>query len=393
MRRMECAAWLACALTLGCAAAPTILTREATLGKPQVVQAPGWAYRAEVGLPFSMRAVDERADQLSLEIADSVPITCFIWKEEVELATSIVRTPPAIFDVLIEGTEHEISEKHIRTIQGGSVSGVPYHAAHWTYRMGEAIGVMKVAAANKHGRGIVCNHYDAGFSKTFERAFLDLVASFEVNHPPPAPNYSEVHVLRMGEIPVGVEWHKLTRDAEGDIRVDMAHSLLLPLSSTELLATYTTTVEWSTPGGELINAWSSEADADTQHTRLALRRSDERGWFVQGKVRGEALDLDLSHEGKIDNGLTEWMALRERLLPHGDASVVKGVRWLGYANPTEVLAYELAVEEDDPSRVRAQMGPVLMKGVRDAEGMIVSGTFGVGDAQRHVQRVHQSGTL
>jgi hypothetical protein len=286
MRRIELTAWLTCALVLASGCVSSVLSREAEFDEPQMVQGPGWAYRAEVALPFEMRSVDERADQLTLELADSVPITCFIWNEEVELATTIARTAPAIFEVLVEDTEYEISDQRISAIQGGSAGGVPYHAAHWTYRMGDAIGVMKVAAANKQGRGIVCNHYDAGFSETFEQSFLQLVTSFEVNHPPPAADYAEVQVLRMGDLPVGVEWLRLTRDDEGDVRVDVASSLLIPRSASELLATYSTLIEWSTPGGELINAWSTEADVDTQHTRLSLRQSDERGWFVQGQFQG-----------------------------------------------------------------------------------------------------------
>jgi hypothetical protein len=393
MRWIELTAWLVCALVLASGCASSVLSREAAFGEPRMVQGPGWAYRAEVALPFEMRAVDERADQLTLEIEDSVPITCFIWKEELELATTIVRTAPAIFEVLVEDTEYEISDQRISAIQGGSAGGVPYHAAHWTYRMGDAIGVMKVAAANKQGRGIACNHYDAGFSETFEQTFLDLVTSFEVNHPPPVADYAEVQVVRMGGLPVGVEWLRLTRDDEGDVRIDVASSLLMPRSASDLLATYSTLIEWSTPDGQLINAWSTEADVDTQHTRLSLRRSDERGWFVQGEFQGKGLDIDLAHEGPIDNGLTEWNALRERLVPHGDEEVVTGVRWLAEADPASVLEYELAVVKGDPSQVQARLGPLRMRGVRDAEGLIASGTFEAGNAQMQVERVHQRGAL
>jgi hypothetical protein len=172
MRGIELRAWLVCTVAFAVGCAGTVLTREASLGAPQVVQGPGWSYQAEVSLAFEIRTLDESADQLTLEVADSVPSTCFIWKEEFELATTIVRTAPAIFEVLTEGTEFVISGKQITAIKGGSAGGVPYHAAHWTYRMGDAIGIMQVAAANKHGRGIACNHYDAGFSETFKQSFL-----------------------------------------------------------------------------------------------------------------------------------------------------------------------------------------------------------------------------
>ena len=60
--------------------------------------------------------------------------------------------------------------------------------------------------------------------------------SFELNHPPVEAGYAEVQVLRMNGLPVGVEWLRLRRDDEGDVRIDVASSLLIPRSESELLA-------------------------------------------------------------------------------------------------------------------------------------------------------------
>jgi hypothetical protein len=67
----------------------------------------------------------------------------------------------------------------------------------------------------------------------------------------------------MGGLPVGVEWLRLTRDSDGDVRIDGSSSLLIPRSADQLMATYSTSIEWSTPEGTLINAYSTEADVET----------------------------------------------------------------------------------------------------------------------------------
>ena len=72
---------------------------------------------------------------------------------------------------------------------------------------------------------------------------------------------------------------------------------------------------------------------------------------------------------------------------------MRGVRWLADADPTRVLAYELIVPSDDPSRVRASVGPIHLDGVRDAEGLIASGTIEAGNVKMQIERVHQGGAL
>jgi hypothetical protein len=127
--------------------------------------------------------------------------------------------------------------------------------------------------------------------------------------------------------------------------------------------------------------------------KLSLRRREERGGFVQGEFQGKELDADLAHKGEIDNGLTEWSALRERLTPHGDEEVIKGVRWLADADPTSVLEYELSMVEGNDAKVQARLGPAMLEGLRDDEGWISSGMVQAGNARMEIERVHQSGTL
>ena len=79
------------------------------------------------------------------------------------------------------------------------------------------------------------------------------------------------------------------------------------------------TVNWFMWGGsDTINAYVSESDLDTEHTSLALKWSDERGWHVAGVYETKEIETTLNHEGGVDSMLTDALALKYALEPHGD---------------------------------------------------------------------------
>lgn len=384
-------AGLACAAGPGAPGPRNDNLREATFGEPSELTASG-AYRARVALPFELEQVEGEPDEIQVPLEGSLPITCLVWNDEAELGATVARTVSRLF----EGIEREfgaVSDKRIIGIQGGAVGGTPHHGIEWSFRVGERVGIVKVAAANKAGRGIACNHFDAGFRATFQRVFLGLVESFEVLEPPPAPYYSEVVVVRVGGLPIGVEWTQLSADQDGDTRVHSTSSMLLPTDLDSVTASFSTTIEWATPDGNLINAYAFETDVDTAHTDLALRWSRERGWHVIGRFHGKELEAELTHDGPIASGLAELRALRHRLAPRGGETAIRMARWTSDADPTAVLGEELETLPGDAQRVRMSLGPIQMQGVRDADGLLDSGAFQMGRLEMTMESVFRQGDL
>lgn len=355
-----------------------------------MLEMPG-EYRARLPLPFEVGETEGGTDQIQVALEGSVPIVCYVWEGESELGVTVMRTADLLFESLSQELG-EIGHRSLTAIDAGALGGAPFHAASWLFTAdASSLGLLKIAAANKQGRGMACNHWDAGYRQTFERVFSDLVESFQVAEPPPVPYYAEIFVMRMNDLPVGVEQLEFSMDAEGDTRVKHHSSTLIPTSQSELVSTYSVSVEWSRPDGALINSYSSETGVDGTHTELMLRRNEIRGWHVTGKLQDKELDADVEHEGSIDTSLGESIALRERLVPLGDETVVRQLRWVPEVDPTGVLDVSLEGVAGDPPGLRLRFGPIEMTAVRDPLGMARSGTVRAGRIEMALERVYQDG--
>jgi hypothetical protein len=207
-------------------------------------------------------------------------------------------------------------------------------------------------------------------------------------------------VYRLGDLPVGVEATRFSRDAEGDVRVDVATSTLVPTSPQEALAEYTFAVEWSDPEGALINAVNLGGSTE-EETKLDLRWSEERGWHVQGRFQSKDLDADVAHEGSIHGRFADLLALSQQLVPRGSAMRFQSLQWVPDQSlqwvpdldPTKVQEARLEVLDSATGKVRATVGPVELSGARGDDGLLDSGVVTAGRVQMNAERVYRNGGL
>jgi hypothetical protein len=261
---------------------------------------------------------------------------------------------------------------------------------------GEAgIGLMKAASANKQGHAIACNHWDAGYAKTFGRVFVELVRSFHRvdSGAAPDPYYKEVAIVRIGDLTVGVVTTTFTRDSEGDIQGIAEGSSLLPRSESEFIASYSKTTDWSAKNGNLINAFESESDVDKEQTSLSLKWDQERGWLVAGVYKGKEIEARLDHEEHIDSMLTEGLAAKYVLVPGGDHPSTTLTRWIPNADPTKVIDVPMTVDAQDVRYFTTKLGELEMRVLRDADGLPEIGTMNVGSGTMTIERIYQDGEL
>lgn len=389
---------LIAALGPGCGSVPAgPLQREAAFGAPADVTDEGGAFRASLSLPFEQHVDAEGTLAIAMPIEGSVPIYCFVWPDGSEIGVTAQRMAQLIFQELTE-TGHEISDRQIVALEAGVVGDTAYQAILSVFQIrsaaGEGTGVMKVAAANKHGYGLGCNHWDNGYLATFRRVFEELVGSFRVRDPGVEPYYREISEIRIGELEVGVSSTTFRRDTEGDVEVISETSLVLPRSPSELLASYARDTNWSTPDGGLINAFFMESDIETRHTDLALSRSRKDGWQVAGSYQGKPIEAVLDHGGIIHSSLAEALALKHWLAPHGERSTLDLTRWSPGADPTRVIQASYRVDAEDERYVDVEIATgVTMRARRDDDGLARSGSLSVGNVTMLFERVYRHGEL
>lgn len=381
---------LACAATSGSDA----MRREAEFGAPSEVVDAAATFRASLSLPFTQETDADGIHELEIPI-ERVPIYCLVWPDRAELGATALRMAGEIFERL-RGQGNTISHQQFVSIAAGAIDDAPYQAIHARFLLeseeGQGWGLMKVAAANKQGHGIACNHWNAGYAETFDRAFEELVGSFRAAEPPPEPDYEEIVTIALGDLTLGVLTASWRRDEEGDVQGIAETSMILPVSSYEFTVSYERAIDWSRADGDLINAYLRESDLDEEHTRLSLDWSRERGWYVEGRYKGKAIDATLDHDGGIASGLSELLLARFELAPQGDLWEVSLPRWLPGLDPTRVLDVRFSLDPEDPSRMRSQLEDLIeMEAVRGADGLPESAVMDVGDDTLTFQRIYRRG--
>ncbi len=383
---------LACAST----GEQNVMLREAEFGPTTEIVDPDGNFRSALSLPFTIGATDDGDFRLKIPLAGSaIPLYCFVVKNETELGVSALRITQTIFDTLRE--DYELTNLRTAAIDAGAINDVAYQSISISFLLqGDSepgVGLMKVASANRHGRAITCNHWDAGFIETFEHVFSELVRNFQVSEPPPTPSYTEINRIRIGELPIGVSTLSFARDADGDINAVSESSTLIPSSENEFLGSYSKQVDWARDGGELINSYAFESDVDGEKTSLALKWDDDRGWYFQGLFENKEIADELGHNDTLDSAVSEWLTLRHELIPQGDESRVSLKRWIPAADPTRIVEVLIAADPEDTRVATVTVGPLEIRMERDQDGLPESTTVSVGSNSMTIERIFRNGQL
>jgi hypothetical protein len=383
---------------LGCSPTAVLTMQEAESGPTIEVLDPKGRFRSALSFPFTLGETD--AGDFHLEIAlegSSVEMNCFILDYETQIGVSSLRIAQTIFDNF-EENDFNLSARRILNIGAGAIGDTAYQSLSISFNLHDAegnggLGMMKTASANKQGHAIACNHWDAGYLETFARVFAELVRNFEPSDPLPAPFYVEVSQIRVNDLLVGVASTRLVRDGEGDIQIVEEGSSLIPRSELELQATHSKSIDWARSDGTLINAYQIESDVDGEVTNLALNWHEEIGWKIAGTFGRKELAQELGHEHALASSLSEALALRYELRPHGERSQVIHQRWIPSVDPSRATEVKITVDEENATFATIALGPIEIRAQRSENGLPERFTWSLGSIDMAVDRIYQRGDL
>lgn len=372
------------------------MQREADFGAPSEVIDANETFQSLLSIPFEQSTDAEGTHTIEIPIEGSVPIYCFVWPHEAEMGATAVRSSAMIFEEL-RSNGFNSSGQQIVSVDSGAIGDAAYQSIKLTFQLADenevGNGLMKVAAANRDGHGISCNHWDAGYSETFDRVFKELVGSFRTPDASPEPYYKEITTIRIGDLAVGIMTMTFTRDSEGDVQGIMKSSSVIPRSEREFLVTYSEITDWSNENGNLINAYVIQSDVDTEHTNLSLNWDSEQGWHVAGTFEGKEIDANLSHEGPIDSMLSDMIVSKYVLTPGGEHPSITLMRWITGADPTKAVEVPMTVDTEDDRYFTSRLGDLEIRTKRGADGLPETGTMRVGSNVMILERIYQNGEI
>jgi hypothetical protein len=366
------------------------LARELTEPLPRKpVEGEGVHFRGTVptaGAPELMKHPNG-STLLTVPIGTSVPITCLFYKEPID-AGAAARN---IFESLMDG----LTLQKVRTTAIKAYAGSPamYLEGEFTRGTGEAtkVGVIKVMVHADPVLPKACFHDELGYTQTF----LDVTGSIAtgltstVTEQPVAPYYSDVQVMRVGEVPLGFQYTALFGAKTGGSILEVSTTLVSPGAPAKLVYVDSTTVEQADTAGVLVSKSYAKRVNTTTAAKVSLRRQEDGSYNVEGQVDGKDTQARLTGELIGEVGLAA--RLREGLLK-GQGTPLEAMLWVPPANasaPTKVVVRPRA--EAGARAATMELGPMSLKMELDAHGFPQRTEVPSGSATVVQERLSQTG--
>ena len=355
------------------------------------VAAPGDAFTGEVEAAeaptFQTR---EDALVLSVPLGTRSPMTCFVYAEPLEAGGALHRL------MALAARRTRVRSARITDVR--LLAGAPAVFAELTYRSdtpgGESAGQVKMMVHVDERVPLVCTHDEPGYVASFARIAGGLAGSLKGagGEAPRPPRYTEFHVMRVREAPVGFEW-RVVRDAAGSGRLtQVVTSLFFPRAVWELTAQDTVSTELSDKDGVLVARDDARAINGELDLRMSLEQVKGREYHYEGRVQGKDVSGAFTAPAALASAPGMTRALREWLEGKGPDALTLQL-YSPELNPVAPVAQVLRRGKGEGGReVEAELGGGSATLVLDANGAVERLVMPLGENLRMVrERVSATG--
>jgi hypothetical protein len=385
-------------LALTAAAMQVRFGREASLMEPFSVSSEDGFFHVTVGARLAGKIKQGvEGYRLKFDFGASTPASCLIAREKADLASWISLSSTHFFESLKPPLA---GDQHLLTTHAGTVDEVPYIGVSWvlgsSYQDGTQSTQVKFLAANKQEAAITCIHNEAGYNRSFQRLFEDLISSFTSNRvPAPAPFYHEIHRFSIAGRHFGVRSTTFSHEPDGNITITTLTSMIVPIDSKTIQANDTTERAAADQDGMLLSKSHLSVQNGELATHLKVEPDASAGWLVTGIFGTQPINVTLSSP-KIVSTLGQMQIAQQALQEEGVGAIRSFPLWVADAGPGRTIVGTLhALEQisEGTFLVEFLMGPVTTRGVTELNGSIQSADIKMGPAQIHVERVYQKGEI
>lgn len=231
-------------------------------------------------------------------IGASEPMQCVISEEEEDQANKLY--------AVYQRVRERFSATQVALIDAGATHGNRYVDLHFSYRVGTgasaSVGYMKMRSLTTGDRSALCMHDELGYSQTFHRATLPLLATRSSD----ARRRSfvlSINRQRIGTMSVS----SIERDAQ---RVDVTgFSMLLARTAQDLMANDGVDVERSLENGELTERVTAESENGALETKRWQRQDRSLRYAFEGTHLGRPLNGVVTARAPLRSDSAEIRAL------------------------------------------------------------------------------------
>ncbi len=332
------------------------------------------------------------------DIGADVQVSCYAYDESHDTADLLQQFSDVSIEQLLEGNAATLSNKLIEVMTVGHVERFPYFLVQWFLVFesdkGRLVGQVKVAVALMDDFSLACTHSDTGYQETFTNMFLSILETAQIAESAHAPDYRELLMTKLEDVPIGFLRSVYATDDEGDTSVTITDSDAYALNSNTLATSDSWSREWSRPDGSLINATSIEGENGEIKQNLAIQLNEEGNWAVEGTLQGKQFVAEIPGDSGILTIPAQNHAIKS-VITDAEIRSAELPLWLPTANPGAVTTASFRQVDDAENTGTGilTLGPVEFRAEFGDDGLMRHGTIDLRGRVMTLDRVWYEGAV
>lgn len=271
----------------------------------------------------------------TVDIGSESPVECWAFQEYDGLANSLVNMMKYAVNNVSANLNKTLESQYNFSLDVSNLGNVPVFSYDILYNLGETdervSGLMKGMSAESANGLQVCLHNEIGYRETFKDVFTSFVNAVD-RSANVKPFFFAINGMKMqGEL-VGIVSEKFSIDADGDVEIVEATSLILPVDANTVSSTDSLARSWSRIDGTLINTYEYTVENGEVMSSMGLSRT-EGTWVIEGEIQGKKVNSELSYDDVFTSNFGAYLETQK--LANSDQDSLSYNTWSLEGDPTQ----------------------------------------------------------
>lgn len=271
----------------------------------------------------------------TVDIGSESPVECWAFQEYDGLANSLVNMMKYAVNNVSANLNKTLESQYNFSLDVSNLGNVPVFSYDILYNLGETdervSGLMKGMSAESANGLQVCLHNEIGYRETFKDVFTSFVNAVD-RTANVKPFFFAINGMKMqGEL-VGIVSEKFSIDADGDVEIVEATSLILPVDANTVSSTDSLARSWSRIDGTLINTYEYTVENGEVLSSMGLSRT-EGTWVIEGEIQGKKVNSELSYDDVFTSNFGAYLETQK--LANSDQDSLSYNTWSLEGDPTQ----------------------------------------------------------
>ncbi|HXU83203.1 MAG TPA: hypothetical protein VN914_17535 [Polyangia bacterium] len=308
---------------------------------------------------------DGEAAEVKVPLGTGGEMSCLVYPEAIPSAATIAK--------ILGEVSKEVHFERVRLVDVKVVEASPavYLEAEYSANDGQGgkvFGQFKMMLHAAADNPVLCMHDEVGYRASFRRIAEGLFQSLRLAGADAGPRYTDIQVVRVGQVPIGYEITSLLDGKEDKQIVSNDAALFAPRAPDQLAYADTSSTEVADGKGDLVLAVYSKMEEGKPASSVRIDRTAAGQYTFKGEQGGKSINGSFKSRGKrllSSSAVTE--ELRRSLLS-GKSQELTVEEYHPHGDPTKTI--DVVYRRKEGRTVAFQVGGSEVSTVRDERGWV-----------------------